>query len=569
MTDSVWETVFIVTDVETTGSSAEKNRITDVACVIVQGGEIIRQFSALVNPHQFIPPFIAKMTGISQAMVAAAPDPEDVFPEVSDIVSDPRAIFVAHNAGFDFGFINSTLERCNLPEIEIPTLCTLKLARRLIDGKTKKNVGSLADHFGIKVKNRHRALGDALATAEILIEFMDMAEKDHSITTIDELLHFQNKPIKHFKAPTPVYKRVESSLEQLPYDPGVYKFYDKQGKILYVGKAKCLHNRVRSYFQPESFTSRKIANMTKKIYSVDWECTATELGALLLESAEIKKHKPYYNTVDKKYQKYYFIKFLNNVEFPRIELTDKIEKDNAEYFGPFRSPYAVNEIIQTIDNKFKLRKCEGKLKPSAENKPCFYHHIDRCFAPCSLQITEKEYQKEVKKAEFFLTGNDEGMISHFTDEMLALSEDLKFEEAANMRNRIAELRKLFDRKQDVPASINNNNFAMVLPASDQSKTVEIFLIKSGKLVFQEQVGRKAPLTEAHRTIRSEFFSRRKPGALSLSDQDIDKLRIITAWTFRHKSTGSFVYSNGMTANDFIFEFDKAVRNTVFESEDVE
>ncbi|MCK5852192.1 UvrB/UvrC motif-containing protein, partial [bacterium] len=288
-----------------------------------------------------------------------------------------------------------------------------------------------------------------------------------------------------------------------------------------------------------------------------------------LESAEIKKHKPYYNTVDKKYQKYYFIKFLNNVEFPRIELTDKIEKDNAEYFGPFRSPYAVNEIIQTIDNKFKLRKCEGKLKPSAENKPCFYHHIDRCFAPCSLQITEKEYQKEVKKAEFFLTGNDEGMISHFTDEMLALSEDLKFEEAANMRNRIAELRKLFDRKQDVPASINNNNFAMVLPASDQSKTVEIFLIKSGKLVFQEQVGRKAPLTEAHRTIRSEFFSRRKPGALSLSDQDIDKLRIITAWTFRHKSTGSFVYSNGMTANDFIFEFDKAVRNTVFESEDVE
>ena len=291
-----WNVPIIVVDVETTGADAVRNRITDIACVTVLNGEIVSEYSSLVNPHQSIPPFISQMTGITYDMVFNAPEANDIMNEILKLFESKDVIFCAHNARFDLGFVNNTLEREGLEPLSNQNLCTLKLAKRLITTKQKKNVGALAEYFNIPIVNRHRALGDAIATATFLIELLKIAEKEHEIRTVDDLVKFQNKQIKHFKAPSATYKRVEQILNELPDEPGVYRFLDKNGKILYIGKAKILKDRVKSYFSIDTFTSSKIAKMFQLIHNIKWITTETELEALLLESREIKKWKPYYNT---------------------------------------------------------------------------------------------------------------------------------------------------------------------------------------------------------------------------------------------------------------------------------
>jgi DNA polymerase III epsilon subunit family exonuclease len=162
---SIWETPFIVVDLETTGSNPQKHRIIELAAVTLIGGEIASKFTTLINPHQFIPSFIAKMTGISNNMVYTASEETEVLPKFQKIISTPNAVFVAHNASFDWGFVRATFDRLELDMPPIQRLCTLKLSRRILVKDLKKNVGSLAEHFNINLFNRHRAFGDAAATA--------------------------------------------------------------------------------------------------------------------------------------------------------------------------------------------------------------------------------------------------------------------------------------------------------------------------------------------------------------------------------------------------------------------
>jgi DNA polymerase-3 subunit epsilon len=154
---SIWDVPFIVVDVETTGSDPVKNRIMDIACVSTIKGEIVSNFSSLINPHQFIPTFISKMTGISNEMAFSAPESREVLPTVAQIFSDPFAVFVAHNYKFDLSFDQQTFLRSGMEFPDIPKLCTLKLARRLLPKDHKKNVGALAKYFNVPIINRHRA----------------------------------------------------------------------------------------------------------------------------------------------------------------------------------------------------------------------------------------------------------------------------------------------------------------------------------------------------------------------------------------------------------------------------
>ena len=276
---SIWDVNFVVVDVETTGHSADCNRITEIACITTRGGEIIGEFSSLVNPHQFIPPFIAQMTGITNAMVFSAPEPQDVLARVFDIFSEPNTVFVAHNSTFDYGFVNQSLLRCGFQTLAAPQFCTLKLARRLLPPSVKKNAGSVAEFFDIEIENRHRAHGDAMATAQFFIEMLDIVQNDYEVKTLGELLHFQNKRLKNFIPTQAFMRRIEPYLETLPDEPGVYSMLDADGNILYVGKAKSLRERVRSYFQPGAQHSSKIERMTRLAHEIRWECAATELAA--------------------------------------------------------------------------------------------------------------------------------------------------------------------------------------------------------------------------------------------------------------------------------------------------
>lgn len=278
---SIWEPTYIVTDVETTGSNPAKNRITELACVTVRGGEIVSQFSTLINPHQEIPPYVARMTGISQSMVSVAPDEYEVVDLVKSIFKVKNPVFVAHNVNFDYSFINAFFQR-GFIHFDYPRLCTLKLARKLLPRDLKKNVGDLSEYLGIRMKNRHRALIDAKSTAMILTELLHVAEKEHKINTLDELLLFQNKPIYNYKVNDEIARKLAVQLIDIPYSPGIFRFFDEKEKLIYWDYSFNLNQKLKSFFDTHHITSKSILEMTPNIVKIEWEETDSELSALIL-----------------------------------------------------------------------------------------------------------------------------------------------------------------------------------------------------------------------------------------------------------------------------------------------
>jgi DNA polymerase III subunit epsilon len=173
------DATFVVTDTETTGTNASDGRIIEIAAVKVRGGEVIDRFTQLINPGRAVPWRITQITGISTAMVFDQPSAREVMPAYCEFLGD--GIMVAHNLGFDERFINSEFARCDLPMLRLGSICTLKLARRLLRGLRSKGLASLADFYGIKIVGRHRALGDAEATAHVMLRLFDILENEHGI----------------------------------------------------------------------------------------------------------------------------------------------------------------------------------------------------------------------------------------------------------------------------------------------------------------------------------------------------------------------------------------------------
>lgn len=549
---------FIVVDVETTGTSSSQSRITEIACVVVNDGAIRHEFSSLVNPRQFIPAYIEQMTGITNAMVRNAPDELDVFRQVHTLFMLPNTVFVGHNEQFDWGFVTAAMQRCDIDMPPLPRLCTCKLARRLLPKDKKKNLGAVSKHYGIEIESRHRAFGDAQATAKVLLEMIEEIQERHEAETFEDILTFQNQRLKKF-LPTPrVLKRVQPTLDSLPEEPGVYYMKDSSDFIMYVGKAKSLKDRVRSYFQLSAQHPKKIAEMVQKVHSIHYEVTDTDLGAMIFESREIKRLKPPYNTMSKKLRSYPFLRLTTNQDFPRMEWCSSIDDDGAEYYGPFPSRSMAEQIRETIEHNFPLRTCAGELQPHAEFRPCFYYHIKKCGAPCAQLQSKEEYAQAVNLTRDFLSGMSTGIVASLEEEMHECAENLDFENAALLRNRIAQLRKLFHRANNAPTAVNHTNIILVLPANERDKTVELFFIKSGMLAHQETIGRKAALTRLNKKIEQVYFNSEQE--MPLTREQVSDLKIITGWMYRQKDIGTHIHVLNQTLHEIHEQFANAIRS---------
>ena len=188
------ETTFVVVDVETTGMSASSDRITEIAMMRVRGGTLIDEFSTLVNPLMTIPAFITDLTGIDNVMVHDAPTARDIVPAMAKFLGD--SVFVAHNVGFDWGFVTHTAKRERGIVLQNPLLCTVKLSRRILPRLKSKSLGPVAEHLDIRIPDRHRASGDAYATSLVLVKFLSYLARNKSIHTLDELLRYQHSAVQ-------------------------------------------------------------------------------------------------------------------------------------------------------------------------------------------------------------------------------------------------------------------------------------------------------------------------------------------------------------------------------------
>ncbi len=552
---SIWDANLVVIDVETTGNNPRENRIMDIAAVNLNNHSITREFSSQVNPHQFIPPFITQMTKITNEQVFYAPENYAIMPKIASFFKTQNAVFVAHNANFDFSFVNESMKRAKLDPLDVPVLDTLKLARRLLADSQKKNVGNLAHYFGIRLRNRHSAMGDAKATAKVLLHFLEIAEEEHEITTLEELLSFQNKKLSYFTPQKEFTDIFQEKLATLPDAPGVYYFMDKRKKIIYVGKAKSLKSRVSSYFQPGNITSYKLKELTKSIADLKWVETNNELSALLLEAKEIKRHEPKYNFVGLRLKSFPFLILTTNEKYPRVDITYSTEME-AEYYGPFLSKSIALEIKDIIDKNFQLVKCDLDFNSKKLYDTCLFYQIKECLAPCSSRFDENFdtlYREEVEKVRQFLSGFANDLFEKLKIKMENFSEKLEFEKAQEVKQTIEAASRIFNNSDDYFNSVNEQNFIMVMPHQPDQKFNDIFLFKYNKLMYHQTIGKKnMNNNELIEMIEKVYFNGNViPDILSLAD--IEEMKITNSWLAKNKENGEIIYVDSLMDKEKIIE----------------
>jgi DNA polymerase-3 subunit epsilon len=311
--------LFAIVDIETTGSYAAGSGITEIAIVIHDGQEILSTYETLINPKRPIPYFIQNLTGITPEMVVNAPTFDEVAGQVYELLQGK--IFVAHNVNFDYSFVKHHLERCGYL-LDVRKLCTIRMARKIVPGLASYSLGRLCHSLDITHTDHHRAGGDATATAH-LYSLLVAKDTDHVIAT---MLKGRNKE-QYLPPNVPV-----EQLDNLPQTPGVYYFYNVAGKIIYVGKALNLNQRVKSHFANNK-AGRQKQDFMREIYRISHQPTATDLMAHILESVEIRKLWPVHNRSQKGYlPKFGLFMYEDQQGYQRLAL-DK----NKNFYKPLHT----------------------------------------------------------------------------------------------------------------------------------------------------------------------------------------------------------------------------------------
>jgi len=249
----------------------------------------------------------------------------------------------------------------------------------------------------------------------------------------------------------PSLKELLEKAKQLPAAPGVYLMKDKNGNVLYVGKAKALHKRVSSYFRKQHAAEKKTAVMVSKVCAIDTLVTATEKEALILENNLIKAYRPRYNVIFRDDKEYPYLRLSVTEPFPNLTIARKPKKDGNLYFGPFASAQAVRETLKVIKKLFPLRKCSAKKMRN--RRPCVYYQLGQCLAPCAKPVSRENYRQVVKDVQLFLQGRKTEILPQLKKRMDAASENLDFELAARLRDQIAGIEKTLEKQVVVQSDL--------------------------------------------------------------------------------------------------------------------
>ncbi|MGM9917326.1 excinuclease ABC subunit UvrC [Anaerotignum sp.] len=278
---------------------------------------------------------------------------------------------------------------------------------------------------------------------------------------------------------------IQEELKKLPQKPGVYLMKDENGHVIYVGKAVNLKNRVRQYFQSSRNQTAKTRSMVPNIKEFEYIVTDSEMEALLLECNLIKKYHPYYNILLKDDKTYPYIKVTVQEPFPRIFITRRMTKDKAKYYGPFTDVLAMKETVETLHKLFSIRKCK-KVFPRdiGKERPCLNHHIGQCIAPCSGNVSEEVYQGYIKDAMDFLEGKHEGILKKMEQEMMEAAENMEFEKAASLRDKIRSIKSVAERQKMSNMGLGDADVIAFVRAFEEC-LVQVFFIRSGKMTGRE------------------------------------------------------------------------------------
>ncbi|MDD2965130.1 MAG: exonuclease domain-containing protein [Bacteroidales bacterium] len=364
---------YCIIDVETTGTSARDGRITEVAIYCHDGEKITDEFSTLVNPEQRIPYRITQLTGITDRMVADAPRFCEVARRIVEMTEG--AVFVAHNAAFDYSFIREEFARLGY-DYHRERLCTVRLSRKLLPGKPSYSLGNLCQSLGIEIEHRHRAAGDALATVKLFELLLSIENHPESVALKGISTGFDTGKLKN-----------------LPQETGVYYLHNSAGAVIYVGKSLNIRDRVVQHLT--NITTRKALEMSQQIADITWELTGSELVALLLESYEIKQLLPVYNRAQRR-NTFSFGLFDKLDSNGYLNLEIKRIKEGDQPLTSFASKTSgQNQLFLMVENHQLCQKLCGLYKTKGA---CFHYGLKQCRGACVGEETPSDYNQRVEEA---------------------------------------------------------------------------------------------------------------------------------------------------------------------------
>ncbi|WP_457945024.1 excinuclease ABC subunit UvrC [Caproiciproducens sp. LBM24188] len=279
-------------------------------------------------------------------------------------------------------------------------------------------------------------------------------------------------------------KELRRQAMRLPLNPGVYMMHDKSGKIIYIGKAKALKNRVSQYFGSEKNHDEKVRRMVANVEYFEYIITDSEFEALVLECSLIKQHTPKYNILLKDDKGYHYIKVTSG-PWPRISQAKQILDDGANYIGPYISSWATKESVEGALKIFKLPSCNRRFPQDiGKERPCLYYYINQCCAPCTGKVSEKEYNEAVTEAVEFLRGGSAESVRELTKRMEEAAEALEFERAARIRDRLTAIKRMADKQKVVAAKVPEQD-VIALAQGPESSCFEVFRFQNGRLCDRE------------------------------------------------------------------------------------
>lgn len=378
------EKLYTVVDIETTGGRASRDKITEIAIVLYDGQQIIDTYETLINPECYIPYGITQLTGITQEMVNDAPKFYEVARNIVEMTEG--AIFVAHNVRFDYSFLRAEFAQLGFT-FSRKQLCTVRLSRQAYPHLSSHSLDSMIRFLDIEINNRHRAMGDALATTELLGTILRQEESDKSVHQL------VNLGIKEALLPKNI---TLDTIHALPEECGVYYFHNEKGNVVYVGKSINIKKRVAEHFQKKT---EKAGKLQKQVHDITFELTGSELIALLLESAEIKRLRPAINRAQR----------IRNFPFVIHQYTNE---QGYLCFEAAKVTAAVRRKLNIIAEYPKLSSCKGHLSSVWEqyelcsrfcglqkgSGACFHYHLKQCHGACANVESPEAYNERAQMA---------------------------------------------------------------------------------------------------------------------------------------------------------------------------